>query len=493
MRYVLEATMDKVDQLTPLFYPKSIAVVGASTNEVKFGGRFLQALIDFGYKGPLYPVNPKGSEMLGLKMYPSVKDIPGPVDLADIMVPARLVPQVLEDCLAKGVKGAQIFTSGFAETAEEQGRLLEEKLKVLAKRGIRVIGPNCFGVYCPEGGQTLLPGGDFPQESGPVAFVTQSGGHAVEFSRQARGAGIRFSKVVSYGNACDVNESDLLEYLARDDKTRIITMYLEGPREGKRFLRLVAEVARQKPVLIWKAGLTGTGARAVYSHTASLAGEEEIWEALFRQTAALRVNSLEELADATVALLNLPPTTGRRVGVVGGGGGISVAAADACDRVGLEVPPLSRGTQEKLRGILPPAGTAYRNPVDIGAPIVLPAIFDGVMEAVASEEGIETIIATQAMYHVLAGKLGPPPEQRTAFIRTLMETPRKTKEKSGKPVIIVLPIGGDEVEKIDAEKGRREIRDTYLEMKIPSFPTLERAARAVAHVVRYYEKVAALS
>jgi acyl-CoA synthetase (NDP forming) len=484
--------MDNVDQLDPLFYPKSIAVVGVSTSETKFGGRFLQALIDFGYKGPIYPVNPKGSEMLGLKMYPSVRDIPDHVDLADIMVPARLVPQVLEECLAKGVKGAQIFTSGFAELDDEQGRLLEEKLKALAKRGIRVIGPNCFGVYCPEGGHTLLPGGDFPQESGPVGFITQSGGHAVEFSRQARGTGIRFSKVISYGNACDVNESDLLEYMARDEKTRIITMYLEGPREGRRFLRLVGQVARQKPVLIWKAGLTGAGARAVYSHTASLAGEEAIWEALFRQTAALRVNNLEELADATVALLNLPPTTGRRVGLIGGGGGISVAAADACDRVGLELPPLSRETQDKLRAMLPPAGTAARNPVDIGAPIVLPAIFEGVMEAVAAEAGVETIVATQAMYHVLAGKLGPPPEQRAPFIRALMDAPKKTMDKYGKPVVIVLPIGGDEVGKIDAEKGRREIRDSYLEMGIPSYPSLERALRAVAHVVRYHEKVAEL-
>ena len=203
--------MHNLDELEPLFYPRSLAVVGASTNETKFGGRFLQALIDFGYQGPIYPVNPKGSEIVGLKMYPNVREIPQPVDLADIMVPAHLVPQVLEDCLAKGIRAAQIFTSGFAETGEEQGRLLEKELGALAKRGIRIIGPNCFGVYCPEGGHTLLPGGDFPRDSGPVAFITQSGGHAVEFARLARGTGIRFSKVVSYGNACDVNESDLLE------------------------------------------------------------------------------------------------------------------------------------------------------------------------------------------------------------------------------------------------------------------------------------------
>jgi len=484
--------MEKLDELEPLFCPRSIAVIGASTNEAKFGGRFLQALLDFGYRGPLYPVNPKGSEILGLKMYPSVRDIPGPVDLADIMVPARLVPQVLEDCLAKGVRAAQIYTSGFAETHEEQGRLLEEELKALAKRGIRIIGPNCFGVYCPEGGHTLLPGGDFPRESGPVAFISQSGGHAVEFGRLARGAGIRFSKAVSYGNACDVNESDLLEYMAHDPKTRIITMYLEGPRQGRRFLRLVDEVAREKPVLIWKAGLTGAGARAVYSHTASLAGEEAIWEALFRQTAARRVNSLEELADAAVAFLHLPPATGRRVGIVGGGGGISVAAADACDRAGLEVPPLSHDIQERLRSVLPPAGAAFRNPVDLGTPIVFPNVFEAVVEAVASADNIDTVIATQAMYYVLTGKLGPPPEQRPAAVRALVEVAPKVRDKYGKPVVIVLPIGGDELDMLDAEKGRREIRDSYLEMGVLSYPTLERAVRAVAHVSHYHEKLAQL-
>jgi acyl-CoA synthetase (NDP forming) len=484
--------MDKLDELEPLFYPKAVAVVGVSTSEAKFGGRFLKALIDFGYQGRLYPVNPKGGEAFGLEMYASVRDIPEPVDMAYVMVPAHLVPQVLEDCLAKGVRGAQIFTSGFSETGEEQGRLLEDKLPALAKRGIRIIGPNCFGVYCPEGGLTLLPGGNFPRESGPVAFVTQSGGHAVEFARLAMSTGIRFSKVISYGNACDVNESDLMEYLARDSKTRVITMYLEGPREGRRFLRLVDEIAREKPVLIWKAGLTDAGTRAVLSHTASLAGEEAIWDALFSQTAALRANSLEELVDATVALLNLPPATGRRVGVVGGGGGISIAAADACDRAGLEVPPLSRDSQEKLRSILPPAGTAVRNPVDIGAPIVPPAIFEKVLETVACEEGIDTIIATQAMYHILAGILGPPPEQKAAFVRSLVEAPAKIRDRFGKPVVIVLPIGGDELDKMDAERGRREIRDTYLEMRIPSYPTLERAIRAVAHVARYYQKLAEL-
>ncbi len=480
--------MSKLDELEPLFYPKAVAVVGASTSEAKFGGRFLKSLIEFGYRGRIYPVNPKGSEMLGLQMYPNVRDIPGPVDMACIMVPARLVPSVLEDCMAKGIRGAQIFTSGFTETGEEQGRLLEEQLGALARKGIRIIGPNCFGVYCPEGGLTLLPGGEFPRESGPVGFITQSGGHAVELGRQARGTGIRFSKVVSYGNACDVNESDLLEHMGRDPKTRIITMYLEGPREGRRFLRLLRDITREKPVIIWKAGLTGAGSRAVVSHTASLAGEEAVWDAVFSQTAALRVGSLEELTDATVALLNLPPTAGRRVGVVGGGGGISIAAADACDRAGLEVIPLTRAGQEELRSILPPAGTAARNPVDIGAPIVPPDVFERVLEVVAAEKGVDVIIATQAMYHVFAGTLAPPSGQMSSYVRSLVEAPARVRDRSGKPLVIVLPIGGEELDKIEVERRRREIRDTYRSMGIPSYPSLERAVRAVAHTTRYYER-----
>lgn len=484
--------MNELDELKPLFYPQSVAIVGVSTSEVKFGGRFLKSLIEFGYEGRIYPVNPKASEILGLRMYASIGEIPGPVDMAYIMVPARLVPQALEDCLAKGVKAAQIFTSGFSETGEEEGRLLEAELARLAKRGIRIIGPNCFGVYCPEGGLTLLPGGEFPRESGPVGFITQSGGHAVELGRLARSTGIRFSQVVSYGNACDVNESDLLAYLGRDSKTRIIAMYLEGPREGRRFLRLVDEIAKEKPVLIWKAGLTGAGARAVHSHTASLAGEEAVWDALFARTAALPVHSFDELVDAIVAFLSLPPTTGRRVGVVGGGGGISVAAADACDAAGLEVPPLSKETQERLRSVLAFAGTAVRNPVDIGAPIMPPPIFERVMEAVAADESVDTVIATQAMYHALAGTLGPPPDEMAAFVGGLVGAPVKVRERYGKPVVIILPVGGDELDMLDAEKGRREIRDTYLESGIPCYTTLERAAKAVAHVVRYNEKLAEL-
>ncbi len=480
--------MDKLKELEPIFYPKTLAVVGASADERKFGGGFLRSLQEFGFKGSIYPVNPKGTEVLGLKMYPNVRDIPGPVDLAHIMVPARFVPGVLEDCVAKGVKAAQIFTAGFRETGEEEGRRLEEKLVRIAKNGIRLIGPNCFGVYCPASGLTLLPGWDFPKESGPVAFLSQSGGYAAEFSREAKGWGIRFSKVISYGNACDLNESDFLEYLEQDPETRIITVYMEGPKEGRCFLKLVQEVSQSKPVIIWKGGLTQAGARAVTSHTASLSGDEATWDALFKQSSAIRVQSMEELIDTTVAFLHLPPTTGRRVAVIGGGGGISVAASDACEHVGLDVPPFAAAVREQLRSLLPPAGTSIRNPIDIGAPVIPPEAWHKILEIAASAENIDTIIATQAMHYILSGKLSFLFDTTGSFVQDSIRAPVDIKRQLGKPVVMVLPVGSEELEMIDAEKGRREIRATYLSAGIPVYPTLERAARAVSHVTEYYRK-----
>jgi acyl-CoA synthetase (NDP forming) len=481
--------MDKASQLDAIFFPRNLAVIGASSNADTFGSRFLKALIDFGFKGKLFPVNPKGGEVFGLKIYPTVSDIPEPVDSADIMVPAPYVPQVLRECLAAGVKGAQIYSSGFAETGFPERAALEEELTSIAAQGIRVIGPNCFGVYCPAGGHTLLPGGDFPKESGPVGFISQSGGHAVELGRQAKGRGLRFSKAVSYGNACDVNEADLLEYMARDPETKVITMYLEGPREGRRFFDLVKSTAPKKPIVIWKAGLTEAGARAVRSHTGSLGGEQEVWQALFEQTAAIRVGSLEELADTAEALLMLPRHTGRRIGMVGGGGGTSVAATDACASVGLSVPPFDDALRAKLAEILPLAGTMMRNPVDVGVPIVPPDVFKRVLETVAAVEGVDTVIATQPLFYLLGGHFPmPEPEE---IVRRLVETPAAVRDKFGKPVVIVLPVGGEEVEMAEAEKGRRRARDRYREMGILSLPSLERVAKAVANVVTYYEKIAA--
>ena len=278
----------KMEELEEIFNPKSVAVVGASSS-MKFGSFFLNSLKGFGFEGDLYPVNPKESEIMGLKSYPSVKEIPGDVDLVGISVPAKYVPGVMMDCKEKGVKAVEIFSSGFSELNED-GIALDEELVSIARDGsFRIIGPNCFGIYCPSSKLTLLPGYDFSKESGPVAFIGQSGGYSADLCVRAKGWGINFSKVISYGNASDLNETDFMEYFLNDPETKIITAYIEGIKD-KRFVEVLRDVTKEKPVIIWKGGLTKSGARAVSSHTGSLGGQENLWKAVFRQTGAIQPN-----------------------------------------------------------------------------------------------------------------------------------------------------------------------------------------------------------
>ena len=348
-----------------MFHPKSVAVIGASSSTTGWGsGGFIPQLLDVGFSGRIYPVNPKATEIAGLKTYPDVKSIPEPVDFVIIATPAPSVPQVLEDCITAGVKNVHIFSAGFGETGEKEGRRLGERIsEIIQRSGLHVVGPNCMGIYVPA--SCLAAWGAKPLDSGPVAFVSQSGGHAEFLSDYAQMLGVYFSKVISYGNAAGLQAVDFLEYLAQDPDTKVITMYLEGIKDGNRFTQLVREINHTKPVIVWKGGLTGSGARAVASHTGSLAGEERIWDAFFAQTGAVRVNSLEEIIDVVLAFLHLPPPRGRRTLLLGGGGGNSVALADICGRQGLEVPRLTDSTRKKLNTFVSIAGHSVWNPLDI--------------------------------------------------------------------------------------------------------------------------------
>jgi len=464
-----------------LFYPKSHAIIGASPDTGKFGGKYLASLIRFGYPGKLHPVNPQESMIFGLKAYRSVADIPEPVDLATIAVPAPALQGVLEQCLSKGIKVAQVLTSGFSEVGEE-GRKLEEQLTMVAARGIRIIGPNCFGVYCPASGMTIMPGEELPKESGPVAYISQSGGLSRSVPRRATGSGIRFSKVVSYGNACDINECDLLEYLLLDPETKIIAGYLEGVKDGQRFVRLLQEAARTKPVILWKGGLTQAGARAVQSHTGSLGGQEAIWEAVFKQTGAVRVNSADELIDTAMAFTYLAPNCGRRVSPVSGGGAATVAAADTCERAGLQVPQFSPELRRRLAALLPPVGASIRNPVDVGTPFPTPKSLQSVLETILAEGVVDTIIISEL--EMSATTTSP-----TSWYRDkLFEVPVEIKERLAKPIVMVLPVEATDADGVRFEGERRKVCDYYLQKGIPVFLTLERAVKALAEVVSYYER-----
>ncbi len=350
--------------LDTMINAKSIAVIGAMRPRAKgFRGMF-GCIKDFGFPGKLYPINPKAEEIDGVRTYPSLVSLPKPVDLVVISVPAPFVPDALRDCVASGSKNVHIFSSGFKETGEEEGLGLQAEIEKIAAEGqLNVIGPNCMGFYVPK--SRILTWIGAPEKSGPVSFVSQSGGHAQDFTNYANTHfGIYFNKVISYGNALTLDSTDFLEYLAYDDETKIIAMYLEGVKNGRKLLELITKINRKKPVIILKGGLTESGARAVSSHTGSMAGGEKIWNAVFKQSGAVRVSSLEEMAEVTAAFLNLGKSEGRRVAVIGTGGGIGVAAADSCAQAGLDLTVFPDEVTKKLREFIPPAGNMIRNPID---------------------------------------------------------------------------------------------------------------------------------
>jgi acyl-CoA synthetase (NDP forming) len=227
-----------------IFHPQRIAVVGVSTEGTGFGSGIVYSLNAMGFAGEIFLVNPKGGVLNGTPILPSVADIPGTIDLAIIAVQARAVPEVLEVCRQKGAAGAEIFSSGFKEMGTDEGILLERQIVQIAKRGIRVIGPNCFGIYCPKSGLTVLPGPDLSRESGPVGFLSQSGGMAIDFANTGKSIGLRFSKMVSYGNGADLRETELLRYLADDPETGVITLYIEGIADGEAFFAAIRQAAR---------------------------------------------------------------------------------------------------------------------------------------------------------------------------------------------------------------------------------------------------------
>jgi len=347
-----------------LFHPNSIALVGITTATTWHWTRtFLEGLIEIEFDRPLYLVNPKGGEIEGRKVYTSLKDIPGNIDYVIGLVNAQIAPKLVEECAEKGVQAIHFCTAGFSETGEEPRIKLESELVDIASRkGIRVIGPNCMGIYCPKSRLSFSPA--FPKESGPVGVISQSGGNSIYLVRQAALRGIRFSKVISYGNACDINESDLLEYLAHDADTKVIALYIEGIKDGKRFRKALEEATKEKTVVLLKGGTTHGGARAVAGHTASLAGSRATWDALCKQLGIISVSSIDEMIDVLVTLLFLPLPCGRNVLLFGAGGGASVLIADEFESRGLKVPAIPKEIVAQIREFTPIAGNILRNPVD---------------------------------------------------------------------------------------------------------------------------------
>ena len=468
--------------LDAIFHPRSVAIAGVSMQQPGFAGvglGFLLSLMELGFPA-VYAVNPKYQEIEGLKCYASVLDIELPVDHVISSVPARIVPRLVEDCIAKGDRSVHFFTAGFRETGDDEMADLETQVVGrLTGAGIRVFGPNCMGLYVPESKLAFMPG--FPAESGPVGFISQSGGNAGEMIYTAAVRGIRFSKVVSYGNASDVDESELLSYFARDPKTNVICAYIEGVKDGRRFRQALRDAAAAKPVVVLKGGRTAAGTRAVMSHTASLAGSLAVFDSLCRQLNAVRVNSVEEMADLAVAFRYMSAPAGPGVAVVGGGGGFSVFAADEIDDAGLQCPVLPESTQKALGEINPVAGTSVRNPVDTIA-IFEPPKLEQTLRIIGEAENIDVIL-----YHTSfswgrgrrsMAMLGADPVH---YMQMQVQQMVKAREASGTPIVVVLrpPLDVESMERTAA------FQEKCWQAGFPVFPTIPRAANAIAKVLRW--------
>jgi acyl-CoA synthetase (NDP forming) len=467
-----------------IFHPRSVAVVGPSPQLglAGMGASFVLALQDIGFEGGLYPVNPKHQDVLGLKCYPSLLDIPGPVDHVIFSVPVQAVLDVVEDCVAKGVKSMHFFTAGFSETGEEEGAELERQVVQRARQaGIRVIGPNCIGLYCPAAKISFGPGA--PRTPGPVAFMSQSGGNAADLLTTASPRGIRFSKVISYGNAADLNESDFLEYLTEDPDTDIIAAYIEGVKDGRRFFRAMRGASARKPVIVLKGGRTESGTRAVFSHTASLAGSQAVFNALVRQVGAVAVNSMDELVDMLVIFRFLErPPAGRGVGIVGGGGGFSVFAADEVDEAGLKAPVLSRRVQEELRRFTPVAGSSVRNPVDTLA-VMEPAKLVDTLRLVASDEAVDVILGHTGFGWGpgrVATAMGFDLSKLMEAVGDAMVQAREIMKKPMALVVATPPI-------LEPTEHSLRFQELCWRRGFPVFSSIPRAANAIAKMVAWQE------
>jgi acyl-CoA synthetase (NDP forming) len=474
---------DKV--LNRFFQPKTIAVFGASESIYSYGTRFIQAQLDFGYKGKIYAINHKGEKTLGLKIYRSLDEIKDTIDLAFITIPARFILGTLNQCMAKNIKAVVAFTAGFSETGA-QGRELEKEVVKSIKGKLRLIGPNCFGPYCPSGGITVVTGGEFAKESGPVALIAQSGQLSECIIARAQGEGIRYSKFASYGNAIDVNEADLIDFLMDDRDTKIITQYLEGVRDGRRFFDIARRNAGKKPHIIWKVGLTQMGASASSSHTGSLAGTGAAWDAFFRQTGAVQVSTLDEMTDVTVAFNQMPKGCGLKVGYISGGGAGTVLGADACDNAGMKMPVFEKRTEKKLAELLPGVGLSFRNPVDVGNPHPPKELLYDLLATMSADKNVDVVVVRRILFSVKMSKIfsgSTAPSEKDQ--QELLEVPVKVMKKYGKPIIIILPDDMTGADSIYLEDERRKIRDYFFANGIAVFMSEQRTFTALSHLSKF--------
>jgi acetyl coenzyme A synthetase (ADP forming)-like protein len=451
--------------LSPFFTPRGVAVIGASADPAKLGYRLAHNLVESGYQGGAYFVNPKGGSLLGREMIRTIAEIPDPVDLAVLLIPAPVVPQTLRDCGERGIRAVIISSGGFKETGVEGAALELECLRIARQYDMRLLGPNCVGVidtHVPLDTSFLPPPGPL---AGDMAFVSHSGVICDVAIDWARSLGFGVSRLVSLGNQVDVTETDVLSPVAADPYTRVITLYLEGVGDGPRFVVEASRASRQKPIVAIKLGRSAGGQRAAASHTGAMVGQDHAFDAAFRRAGVMRASTSEELYDWSRALAWCSLPAGRQVGILTMAGGAGVIAADAVETFGLHLTDLQEATQADMRTVLP-AAASVRNPVDmLGS--ATPDQYVFCLKAMLSDPGVQSLLV-----------IIPPPPMGTA--EAMAEAIIPLIKQADKPVVLAV-IGGNLV-----SEAARLLRAAH----IPEYPFPESAVSALAVLARRAEYLA---
>lgn len=461
--------------LKPFFEPGSVAIIGASRTPGKAGHNIIENLLRLGYKGEIYPINPEAKRILGLSVYPDLKHTPEPPELALIVLPPSLVLPALEECVARGIKAVIIESAGFAEM-DEAGARVEKKIARMAKRaGMRVMGPNSIGTINPSANfdasfarlnRIFLPSADI--KPGSAGLVGQTGLLTGVFLPLIN-SDLGISKIACLGNKCDVDESDLLEYLGDDPPTRVIAMYLESIKDGRRFLSLSRRIIKEKPIVILKAAITESGARVSATHTGSVAGEDRVYGAAFKQSGIIRVENFDQLFDVTKAFIYSPLPKGNRVAIINVTGAGCVTAVDACVKNGLKIAELSPVTLAKARTVYP-AWWQVRSPIDAWTAVEISgfeATYTTITRAVLEDEGVDAVVVIMGAIDWTPGKDVP----------NLFKDIKK--EFPDKPLLAVNPLGDRIV--------YQQMCLGFQSLGIPSYTSAEDAIVALAAQYRYQQ------
>jgi len=459
-----------VKQLDPILKAKSVAFVGATASPAKWGFSVIQRALKSGYRGAIYPINPSGGEILGLKVYPDVNDVTEDIDLAVFTVPAERMPQVMESCIKKRIKGGVIISADFSETGERGKALEDETIRIARSGGLRLIGPNGMGIWTSA---VQLNVALEPEPSpGPLAFISQSGTYGGGLAQIAKIKGYGLSKFLSIGNQADLTASDLLQYLGFDPDTKVIVLYMEGFKDGRRFFEVAREVVKKKPIVIYKGGSTAVGARATMSHTASIAGTDEIFDAMCRQAGILRAREVEHLFVMAEAFLGRVLPRRNRVGIIGSGGQ-GVVTVDSCASLGLEVPQLDEEAQLRMKASLPLHAPIPNNPVDFAGGFRTATDEAMMAEELARLDYIDGIITNAPRAHFRGRNAADVVRNALDGAEILTSIP----SKYGKPVIVMQWRGSSD----------EAIINMFQNAGIPMYESPENCARAMYAMVKYAE------